>query len=143
MCSAENRRWQGLVGRPTPTYEDLTSSGTTWSTGGDAGRPGSIVDEIMETTDLPTILTIEEAAGVLRVSRATAYSLARRWLAGDPNGLPVVRVGRSLRVPGHAIRTALAEPGESEDRSPVVKRVAIRMRTHRPPTHRRQHSARS
>ena len=140
---SRNRRWLVLVGRPTPTHEDLTTSGATWSTGGDAGRPGSIVDGIMETTDFPTILTIEEAAGVLRVSRATAYSLARRWLAGDPNGLPVVRVGRSLRVPGHVIRTALAESCESEDRDRHGKRVAIHTRTHGPPTRRRQRAARS
>ena len=102
-----------------------------------------MVDGIMEAKDLPTILTVEEAAGLLRVSRATAYSLARRWLAGDPNGLPVVRVGRSLRVPGHVIRTALAEPGESEDRGPDVKSVVIHTRTHRPPNRRRRRAARS
>ena len=40
----------------------------------------------------PLLLTIPEAARLLRVSRAQAYQLAAR---GD---LPVVRIGRSVRV---------------------------------------------
>lgn len=50
--------------------------------------------------DLPEALTVEEAAAVLRISRTSAYALAQQWLATDGReGLPVVRLRRSLRVP--------------------------------------------
>jgi excisionase family DNA binding protein len=54
--------------------------------------------------DLPDVLTVEEAAAVLRIGRGAAYDLARRWRAtGGREGLPVVRFGRSLRVPRAAL----------------------------------------
>ena len=40
----------------------------------------------------PVLLTVEEVARVLRISRGKAYALAQ---SGD---LPVVRMGRSVRV---------------------------------------------
>lgn len=50
------------------------------------------------------MLTIEEASQVLRIGRGAAYALARRWNAsGGREGLPVVRFGRSLRVPRAAL----------------------------------------
>ena len=50
--------------------------------------------------ELPDVLRIEEAAKVLRIGRGAAYVLARQYLATDGReGLPVVRLGRSLRVP--------------------------------------------
>ena len=50
--------------------------------------------------DLPLVLTVEEAAAVLRISRAAAYEQARIWRETDGrDGLPVVVIGRSLRVP--------------------------------------------
>lgn len=49
---------------------------------------------------LPTFLTVEEAAAVLRIGRTAAYLLARQWEdSGGEEGLPVVRFGRTLRVP--------------------------------------------
>jgi len=52
----------------------------------------------------PAFLTVEEAAAVLRIGRTAAYSLARRWEATEGReGLPVVRVGRLLRVPRHEL----------------------------------------
>ncbi len=45
------------------------------------------------------VLTVTEAANLLRIGRSTAYEAANRYLAGDPDGLPVIRIGRCLRVP--------------------------------------------
>jgi excisionase family DNA binding protein len=58
--------------------------------------------------ELPEVLTVEEAAKVLRISRGAAYELARRWRESDGrHGLPVVTLGRSLRVPRDALRQLL------------------------------------
>ena len=66
----------------------------------------------MSIDELPTVLTIEEAAAVLRIGRTSAYELARQWRATDGRvGLPVVRLGRQLRVP----RTALVRLLELDD----------------------------
>jgi hypothetical protein len=48
----------------------------------------------------PDFLTVVEAASVLRIGRTAAYDLAARYLrTGGTDGLPVVRMGRVLRVP--------------------------------------------
>jgi excisionase family DNA binding protein len=58
--------------------------------------------------ELPDVLTVEEAAGVLRIGRGAAYELARQWReSGGRHGLPVVTLGRSLRVPRDALRRLL------------------------------------
>jgi excisionase family DNA binding protein len=58
--------------------------------------------------DLPEVLTVEEAAAVLRIGRGAAYELARQWReTGGRAGLPVVTLGRSLRVPRAALRRFL------------------------------------
>ena len=45
-------------------------------------------------------LTLEEAGTVLRFSRGKAYELAREYLAtGGASGMPVIRLGRQLRLP--------------------------------------------
>jgi hypothetical protein len=50
--------------------------------------------------EVPDMLTVEEAARILRVGRTTGYELANRWLdTGGQEGLPVIHVGRLLRVP--------------------------------------------
>ena len=54
----------------------------------------------VDLDDLPPVLTVEEAAEVLRIGRGSAYELARQYR--DTNGrvgLPVVSLGRTLRVP--------------------------------------------
>ena len=63
-----------------------------------------------ELEDLPEVLTVEEAAAVLRIGRGAAYELARQWReSGGRVGLPVVSLGRSLRVPRSALRRLLEE----------------------------------
>jgi excisionase family DNA binding protein len=44
------------------------------------------------TTDAPVLITVEEAARLLRISRGKAYAMAAT------RELPVVRMGRSIRV---------------------------------------------
>lgn len=56
----------------------------------------------MPTADLTDtkVLTIDEAAALLRISRGAAYAAARQWRATDGNsGLPCIEIGRTLRVP--------------------------------------------
>jgi hypothetical protein len=55
----------------------------------------------MTDTDTSTeVLTIDEAAAILRISRNAAYALARQWrTTGGRSGLPCVELGRTLRVP--------------------------------------------
>ena len=58
--------------------------------------------------DLPEVLTVEEAAAVLRIGRGAAYELTRQWReTHGRHGLPVVALGRSLRVPRAALRQLL------------------------------------
>ena len=60
---------------------------------------------------VPDLLTIEEAAMVLRIGRTTAYELASRDLAtGGGEGLGVVRVGRLLRVRRIALEALVGGP---------------------------------
>ena len=60
---------------------------------------------------IPDLLTIEEAAAVLRIGRTAAYQLARRYLAvGGTEALPVVRVGRLLRVPRVELEKLIGGP---------------------------------
>lgn len=63
------------------------------------------------TDDVPALLTVEEAARVLRIGRTAAYELARRDLATrGSEGLRVVRVGRLLRVPRVALEDLVGGP---------------------------------
>ncbi len=59
--------------------------------------------------ELPAVLTIEEAARVLRIGRTAAYDAARR---GD---IPAVRIGRSLRVPRARLEELLGGDAEGND----------------------------
>ncbi|MGH8912183.1 MAG: helix-turn-helix domain-containing protein [Acidimicrobiia bacterium] len=75
---------------------------------------------------LPVFLKVEEAARILRISRTSAYELANQWLASEGRvGLPVVRLGRSLRVPRKAIEdmigadlSGVSLPGGSNGATP-------------------------
>ncbi len=59
----------------------------------------------------PDFLSVREASTVLRIGRTCAYSLAREFVrTGGESGLPVVKVGRLLRVPRVAIEAMLGGP---------------------------------
>jgi hypothetical protein len=59
----------------------------------------------------PDLLTVEEAAAVLRIGRTSAYELARRWLATDgADGLPVQRIDGLLRVSRYRLEELIGGP---------------------------------
>jgi hypothetical protein len=59
------------------------------------------------------VMTVEEAASVLRISRSSAYELTRVWRATRCDGLPVLELGRRLVVPKSALEALLAVPGQT------------------------------
>src|SRR3546814_16093304 len=55
--------------------------------------------------------TVEEAAKILRIGRTAAYALAREWrTTNGRSGLPVLELGRTLRVPRAALERLLDLP---------------------------------
>ena len=63
------------------------------------------MDPLAASAEPPALLTIEEAARLLRVGRSRAYALAREYMcSGGTAGMPVIRLGPScLRVPRWAL----------------------------------------
>jgi excisionase family DNA binding protein len=58
--------------------------------------------------DLPEVLTVEEAAKVLRIGRGAAYALANEYLDSDGrDGMPAKRLGRNIRVTKTGLRRYL------------------------------------
>jgi excisionase family DNA binding protein len=54
--------------------------------------------------DASTVLTVEEAADVLRIGRSLAYQLANRYLSSRGMiGMPAYRLGNCIRVPRWAL----------------------------------------
>lgn len=54
--------------------------------------------------DLPELLTVEEAAKVLRIGRSKAYAMTVEYeRSGGQSGLPFIRCGTQKRVPRHAL----------------------------------------
>jgi hypothetical protein len=65
------------------------------------------------------VLTVEEAAAILRIGRNAAYALARQWRAtGGREGLPCIELGRSLRVPRAGLEQLLAPVPSPVDAHP-------------------------
>jgi excisionase family DNA binding protein len=58
------------------------------------------------TDNLPDVLTIDETARILRISRGLAFAGARR---GD---IPAIRIGRRLLVPRAALMRLLQDDGD-------------------------------
>lgn len=64
----------------------------------------TIGDPIMEIEALPDMLRVDEAAAVLRISRSRAYDeVAAFQRTGGNEGLPSIRIGRTLRIPKRAL----------------------------------------
>ena len=62
-------------------------------------------ESIDEWDSLPIMLTIDEAATVLRIGRSKAYEMAATYTSsGGTQGLPCLRLGDLLRVPKFALR---------------------------------------
>jgi hypothetical protein len=76
----------------------------------------------MTSTDLTDaeVLTVEEAATILRISRNAAYSLARQWRASrGKSGLPCFELGRCIRVPRAALDQMLEDAARSGPSGPM------------------------
>ena len=84
----------------------------------------------MELSNGPQTLTVEEAAKVLRIGRTAAYALAREWrTTKGRSGLPVLELGRTLRVPCAALEAMLAgSPPPHVPEPPEDDRAALRGR---------------
>ena len=58
----------------------------------------------MNFDELPDMLRVEEAAKVLRIGRSAAYEGVGAFLStAGATGIPSIRIGRSVRVPKHAL----------------------------------------
>lgn len=82
-------------------------------------RPSQVVREIStddpatEFGDVRNFLTVDEAARVLRIGRTAAYEATRRFRATDgAEGIPVYKVGGTLRVPRHKLEEIAGGPIE-------------------------------
>ena len=63
------------------------------------------MDKLIDEWDaLPIMLTIDEAARVLRIGRSKAYEMAATYTSsGGTQGLPCLRLGDLLRIPRFAL----------------------------------------
>jgi hypothetical protein len=63
------------------------------------------------TSNAPAVLKISEVIIVMRISRTAAYEGARNFLDTDgADGIPCVRVGRSIRFPRLLLEQYLKQP---------------------------------
>lgn len=64
----------------------------------------SVVEVLGSLDGYPVLLTIDEAAEVMRIGRSLAYGMAHKYEASDGRGgLPVLRFGSCIRVPQWAL----------------------------------------
>ena len=85
----------------------------------------------------PDFLTVEQAAAILRIGRSCAYALAGRYLAtAGADGMPVIRLGKQLRVPrAHLERWhggPLTPPARAPELVPVLPPRSSRARARAP-----------
>lgn len=73
----------------------------------------SAIDQAVSGGERANFLTVEEAAAVLRIGRTAAYEATRRYRATDgAEGIPVYKVGGTLRVPRHRLEEIAGGPIE-------------------------------
>ena len=76
-------------------------------------------------TGLPDLLTVEEAARILRIGRTKAYAMAAEWRrTHGKSGLPVVEFGNALRVPRCQLETIVGGPITSLGHLPTSTAIA-------------------
>lgn len=61
-------------------------------------------------------LTVDEAARYLRIGRAAAYELCRRYLATGSDGIPCLRIGRAIRIPRAQLELLASSVGPDPSR---------------------------
>jgi hypothetical protein len=67
-------------------------------------------------SEVPVLLTVEEAGELLRIGRTKAYALTREWReTNGRSGLPVIDLGNVLRVPRHALEEMIGGAFSSTD----------------------------
>lgn len=74
----------------------------------------------MTVDELPLMLTVDEAAGVLRIGRNSAYA------AVADGGIPSVRIGRIIRIPRDALASLLGTGEVAAGRVPLGAPLAAR-----------------
>lgn len=90
-----------------------------------AVRPDRISHPSQLPDPLPALLTVEEAAELLRIGRTKAYAMTREWrTTGGLSGLPVVDFGSVLRVPLAALEARIGGPLVSVGPSRVAQDLA-------------------
>ena len=76
-------------------------------------------------TGLPDLLTVEEAARVLRIGRTKAYAMTVEWRrTHGRTGLPVVDFGNALRVPRCQLEAIVGGPITSLEDPPTSPEIA-------------------
>jgi excisionase family DNA binding protein len=80
----------------------------------------------MRGSELPLVLTVEEAARALRIGRGSCYEAVRQ------GAIPAVRIGRSLRIPRHGLLALLGdEPTNGE--GPATNGTSAKLREQEAP----------
>ena len=73
-----------------------------WGSAHDVGMDAERVTEAGADglASLPDLMTVSEVAAYLRLGRATVYELCARYVdSGGDDGIPAVRIGRTIRIP--------------------------------------------
>jgi len=65
--------------------------------------------------DLPTALTVQQAAKVMQIGVTKTYDLTRR------KGFPAIRDGWKIRIPTHALFKWMEEEAFRNDGTPAVR----------------------